>query len=409
MSTKTKPTVLMLSTYPYKRPFHGGQHRLQALARAYEQAGTKVHSLVIYEPESYGEDVTFTDIAFPLESPYRKYQGKYIPLINDYLTGEFLLHDEQAWKQFRQFVLQHNIRIIHFEHPWLFPAVKKLKAELGNQLYLIFGSANIESQLKKEILKQYDLDGEKGIDLLLKNIEKREIAAAQGSDVTLVVTANDEAWFHEHAPGCRTILVQNGVRVFSDSPEARQQIRERLGAGRYVVYVGSAHPPNLEGFIKCVGDSLACIPPDCRFVLVGTISEHIERYLLASPLRYLNESRLVSLGKVELTAVDAAIEESSGILLPITTGGGSNLKTAEALVSQKPLIATTKAFRGFETYCNLANIFMADSKQEFRNHIRRVLQEPLPTRSPSEQDKTQALLWENVTQPLKLHLQQEVL
>jgi hypothetical protein len=98
----------------------------------------------------------------------------------------------------------------------------------------------------------------------------------------------------------------------------------------------------------------------------------------------LSEDRLVGL-----------LQVADIILLPITEGGGSNLKTAEAIVSEKRVVATEYAFRGFDELKKLSNIFIATKPQEFREAIMRALQtEPL-NRTDKEQELEKVVLWQN--------------
>jgi hypothetical protein len=60
-------------------------------------------------------------------------------------------------------------------------------------------------------------------------------------------------------------------------------------------------------------------------------------------------------------------------LLPITDGEGSNLKTAEALEAGIPIVATSKAFRGFEAAMKLEHVTIADNPKDFRLAVRRAL------------------------------------
>ena len=51
------------------------------------------------------------------------------------------------------------------------------------------------------------------------------------------------------------------------------------------------------------------------------------------------------------------------MLLPITYGGGSNLKTAEALLTGHPIIATAKAFRGCEVFTDMPGMIIAGNRR----------------------------------------------
>jgi hypothetical protein len=53
--------------------------------------------------------------------------------------------------------------------------------------------------------------------------------------------------------------------------------------------------------------------------------------------------------------------------------GGSNLKTAEALISGLPVVGTSQAFRGFADFADLPHIAVADTPEAFAAGIRHAL------------------------------------
>jgi glycosyltransferase involved in cell wall biosynthesis len=107
--------------------------------------------------------------------------------------------------------------------------------------------------------------------------------------------------------------------------------------------------------------------------------------------RSVNRARLVPCGFQDVEQLDALLEYANAVLLPITIGEGSNLKTAEALVSTLPIVATTKAFRGFEHFGNSPGVYIADTADEFQAVTRSLMSNlrPEPYRRPG----TESLLW----------------
>ena len=77
--------------------------------------------------------------------------------------------------------------------------------------------------------------------------------------------------------------------------------------------------------------------------------------------------------------LDGLIANATGIVLPLREGGGSNLKTAEALYSGLPLVATTVAMRGYETFRNMDGVIVADDAAAFAAGMRQVFEGRLGT------------------------------
>jgi hypothetical protein len=87
-------------------------------------------------------------------------------------------------------------------------------------------------------------------------------------------------------------------------------------------------------------------------------------------------------------------------LLPITQGEGSNLKTAEALLSGKPIVATSHSFRGYEEFQYLPHITIADDPREVKAAIWRNMRRPYTPGAVNIPDKYGPLTWSFSLRPL---------
>jgi hypothetical protein len=125
------------------------------------------------------------------------------------------------------------------------------------------------------------------------------------------------------------------------------------------------------------------------------------------PFRGVNTSRLHLAGVREKKDLQAMLRGSHVVLLPITTGEGSNLKAAEALESGCRIVGTTRAFRGFEAAMSLAHVTVADTAPEFRMAVRKALDEPRHSTGTPLEIRSR-YYWSNQLRPLveaisKLH------
>jgi len=368
-----KPIVLLLSTYPIVEPRHGGQVRLANIAHAFEAANWQVESMAIYEPEGYGAQRQGPrDLPFPVDSPFRLFKGRDVPLVNDLLTGLYAAADDGGFAAVvRQ--LPPVVDAIHVEQPWLWPLAKRIKQLPGlEKTILIYGSANIEAPLKLEILTSYGVADSAQV---IADIDALERRAACEADVAVAVTKSDLAtlasWGARH-----TVLASNGISPWQASPERLAHWRTRLPKAPWMLYVASAHPPNFTGFTDCVGPSLGCFPPDSRLVVAGSVCSHLYQHLAATRWHSLNLSRLELLNTLSNEDLAAVKTLAHGFLLPIPHGGGSNIKTAEALFSGAYVVGSEAAFRGFEDFLDLPEVVAARSPAVFQTSIRKVLARP---------------------------------
>ena len=367
------PTVLLLSTYPIVEPRHGGQVRLVNIALAFEAAHWQVESMAIYEPEGYGAQRQGPrDLPFPVDSPFRQFKGRDVPLVNDLLTGLYAAADDGGFAAVvRQ--LPPVVDAIHVEQPWLWPLAKRIKQLPGfEKTILIYGSANIEAPLKLEILTSYGVADSAQV---IADIDALERRAACEADVAVAVTKSDLAtlasWGARH-----TVLASNGISPWQATPERLSHWRTRLPKAPWMLYVASAHPPNFTGFTDCVGPSLGCFPPDSRLVVAGSVCSHLYQHLAATRWHSLNLSRLELLNTLPDEDLAAVKTLAHGFLLPIPHGGGSNIKTAEALFSGAYVLGSEAAFRGFEDLLDLPEVVVATSPAVFQTSIRAVLARP---------------------------------
>lgn len=323
--------------------------------------------MAVYEPEGYPPAVLGkNDVEFPPGSTFRKYKGQMVPLINDLLSGEYASSEKGGFLSILK-KLPPIIDAIHVEQPWLWPLVLKIKQmPQYENTCLIYGSQNIESPLKKEILDSYQV---KDAEEVISDIDRLERRAAIEADITIAVTQSDfdvlSSWGAKDA-----LLAPNGIAPWTAKPKNLESWKERLPKSPWILYVASAHPPNFMGFNECLGSSLACIPPDSKLVVVGSVCEHLEATLSRSRWGALNLSRLQLLYMLSDDDLDAVKTLAHAFLLPIPHGGGSNIKTAEAIYSGKYVIGTESAFRGFEQHLSLPEITVARTSTEFHAAIR---------------------------------------
>jgi glycosyltransferase involved in cell wall biosynthesis len=385
--------VLLLTTYPILQPRHGGQVRAANIAKAFSDCGWQVISLAVYEPEGYAPAVLGPlDVEFSPGSPYRKFKGLDVPLINDLLVGDFAAADDGGFPEIKK-KLPAQLDAIHVEQPWLWPLALRLKAlpEYAKAC-LIYGSQNIEAPLKQEILESY---GVGSVAPVIEAIDALERNAAKTADVTVAVTQTDldviRSW---GVSNC--ILAPNGIAPWHATQELQKQWKSKLPDAPWILYVASAHPPNFKGFNECLGNSLACIPPDSRLVVAGSVCEHLARELSESRWSSLNLSRLELLYVLSDEDLAAVKSLAHAFLLPIPHGGGSNIKTAEAIYSGKYVIGTESAFRGFESHLALPEVKMAATPFEFHRLIRETLSELPPTSDSRDlSDGRESLTWSN--------------
>jgi len=168
-------------------------------------------------------------------------------------------------------------------------------------------------------------------------------------------------------------------------------------AHRFALFIGSNYLPNISGFLRYVAPALPRLRPATRIVVAGSVCEALDSEVSQASLRGCREGRLVSLGFVDDLTLDALIANASALLLPIEYGGGSHLKTAEALLSGRPIIGTSTSFRGYTAYQELPHVILADTPERFESAIHHSLSCGLPL---GDDLLPRELLWESTLEPV---------
>lgn len=393
VSGRRARVALMLSTYPIEKPQHGGQVRVANLADTYSRYGWEIYNVAVLPDESYSaSEYSSSDIIFPMDSPFRSFDGKNIPFMTDYLSGIFATEESSAFDKVTSYLPSH-LDVIHVEQPWLWPLAEKIKSlPQHSRTMLVYGSQNIEMPLKKSIFDDYGITSSEAL-IAIDLLEKKAVKEA---DLVLAVTSDDLLTLKEWGAK-ETLLLPNGISSFKVNPTVAKSWKAKLPCAPWLLYVASAHPPNFSRFTEILGESLGCIPPNSKLVVAGSVSEHIYRVLAQTKWAHLNLSRLELLYILSDEDLAAVKSLAHGYFLPIPFGGGSNIKTAEALYSGSFVVGTPSAFRGFGDYTKLPEVYIGNNPSEIHSAIRDVLQRPRSqgNASSSSTADREMLLWRN--------------
>lgn len=382
--------ILLLATYPIKNPQHGGQKRVDALVKFYKGIFSEVRFAAVFHRgfyQEYGKDDVF------LKGEYRK-KIENSPFTGDVVAGEAIAKEPSVRAQFKKLLLSFNPDIIQIEQTFPYFGLKELLEELQMKPKIVLSSHNVEAPMKDEILEGMGVDA-KARKPIVSAIHAVEAELSSVSDLTIAVTEEDAA-AHTKMGAKKVVVSPNGIATSKPSPQALEywkNFKQENGITRIVSFVASAHPPNWHGFLKMISTAVGFVPYDTKILLAGSIADYFKDNIKGnSPEEATFWQRVVPVGRLSEERLGGLLASTDVLLLPVIEGGGSNLKTAEAIVSGKKVVATSFAFRSFEKYQNLPNIYIADTKDAFCSAINQALDAEYQTRT-----KEQAVLAERVT------------
>ncbi len=392
--------ILQLSSHSTLTPRHGGQIRSHHIGRILETAGFDVSRIAvcwatddldINDPRETIIDLKLSNFWW---SETHRAGHDWVPHLLDYYSICAVAETPELMVELKAQIDAIRPDVILLEHPWTWPLIKSLAGVATGAIRVIYSSQNVEVLLKRQTLADACLTVPTEVPVGVEGVERDLVESAWATVACTQADANTfESW------GAVRVVVANNGTVSKNRAHLIGALPPPLRPeNRFVFFVGSAHSPNVSGFFTYLAPALPGLRPRERVVIAGGMCDAINDQIATSPIREYADGRLVSLGIVDEIALDALIMNASALLLPIGYGGGSNVKTAEALASGRPIITTSTGFRGFTEYVSLARVTIADTPDRFAKAVHQILSTPRD--SLHEGSLPRELLWEMTLAPL---------
>jgi hypothetical protein len=403
--------ILQLSTHSTLIPRHGGKLRSHHVARVLEKEGFDVQRIAFCwraadDLEDQREPIIdvgrmpfWRSEKFEAYGPGRLCLGEYIATVAALEAPGILV-------EFDERVRAAAPDVVLLEHPWTWPLLARLEEVRSGAVRVVYNSQNVEIALKRRVLQDEGIPAPpkvlEGIDALERGlvIDAAGVSACTRMDADIYAN-----W------GARRVVVAPNGGVQRERRHLLDILPWPLEvAHSYALAVGSAHPPNMSGFMNLVVPSLPLLRPHQRVVLAGGMGPEVIQALEVKGLAHLAKARLIVLGMLDEFCLDCAIANANVLLLPIQYGGGSNVKTAEALLSRRPTVATAAAMRGFDQFREVPNMTVAEGSVDFGTAMLAALDRPYRLQG-ADHPALSSLLWESTIAPLvrmMLEIEEEI-
>lgn len=381
--------ILQMSTYNVDQLDHGGKlrayHIRQALRKSFD-----VQTLSFEWADRFDADTT----SVSLDSDRWSALGL-DGYISDWGVCSYFNDSDLSFKKVCKLVHGYAPDAIILEQPFLWPLLERLIYEkiLDKRIKFIYSSHNIEFLLKKNIYySNYEPECAK---IYLEHVRKIEISAIKRSALTIAVSATDKNYIKEISPEVPVCIYLNGhSRV--EQTVADVKWRDLFaGYERNWIFVGSWHPPNINGLRDLVTE-LAGIQGRLNSIALWVLGSAGNGLAATPGFRRENYPWLHILGPVSGDDVNSAILASSGVVLPIWEGGGSNLKTAQALLSGKSILGTELSFRSFEEFAAEPGVQLASDA----HGLAHLIAGTIPQTHYARSNNVFSLTWERILESL---------
>jgi hypothetical protein len=391
--TEISMNILTLSTYPIDNPLHGGQHRLHNIVDAYKSAGHAVQAAGVSGSDQYPAAPGF--VPYPGMTAFTPYIANPF-LMDDWAIGQLFEKNDHYFTNLAD-LISPVPDLIHIEQPWLFKFAERFaKLHSSKKIKLIYGSQNIEHDMKFDIVKTYiDIDSAHAAQELVLRCETAAIALADG----VCCVSQDDLFWTKIKTKAPCVLATNGVKNRKPTVSGVKEANSISANRKFAIYCGSAHPPNISGFFDIFGDGIGCFSPDERLIIVGGVGNHIFSDSRFQKVAGLSRA-CINAGTVSEDCLQGLLDTAHAIVLPISHGGGTNLKTAEAIWSGKHIIGTTTSFRGFESFKDSPNIAITDEKPKFLKALRLAMSKPPSLITVDDRNSRTRVLWSDTLHPL---------
>ncbi len=379
------PKYLQLTPYPIVRLKHGGQIRAASISTGAEAAGWTVRNVGIY-PGIFFPSEEWGPLDLILESPELPALLSGDMAFADFHAARFAASDARTVAALRQAIDSFAPDVIAVEQPWGWLPLRQALA--GRPMpKLIYSSQNIEWKARLPLLDQ-------GSGLDLRNAESDAMLAATraleddlAAAADLIFTISDLEGEEIARETGRAVVYLPAVSEFGPAPPPSPRAKD---APRYAALMGSNYWPNVEGFFSLFPDGLGFLAPGEQIWIAGALGGAVRADPRFETFLSINESRLRALGYVAEADKAGFFADAACVIVPVTFGAGAKLKTADAIVSGRPVIATSHALEGYGPIATAAlghGIHVADEPAAFRRLIRRALREDLPGCAPAVRDQ----------------------
>lgn len=377
-----------LGTFAIARPVHGGQLRANAVHRVLRELGWETRHIVVTPNGGARQEMEAGDLFIEMPRRFRrKMAGR--GWRSDVATAEFITASRSHRREIARFLDEFRPDVIALEQCWLWPALREYVGTCSPEarFSVVYGSHNVEQEL---LAQEATIPGGQTDLWSARRAAEIESDLAAKADLVVAVSEQDAAYFRKLNPS--VVVAANGIWPMG-SPVGFERWAQRFAGLRTALFVASGHPPNANGFLELTAPDLGFLSPAERIVVVGGVAGQIERDPRFQRGAGVNNGRIELLGVQDAGTLSALIALADVVILPILEGGGTNIKTAEALYNRKQIVATPFAFRGYEHFRHWPSVQLADNAADFR----RLLVEALRSerRDPGSADAAQLhrLVW----------------
>jgi glycosyltransferase involved in cell wall biosynthesis len=140
--------------------------------------------------------------------------------------------------------------------------------------------------------------------------------------------------------------------------------------------MGCAHQSNVEGFFDMVPHGLGFLSLDQQMWVGGSIGKALEADIRYRDFLTTNASRTRMFGELAETDKAAFLRGAACVVVPARGGAGAKVKTADAIASGRPVVATRGGLEGYGSIVRDVigrGVYIVETPTQFRALVRQAL------------------------------------
>ncbi|MBQ4328146.1 MAG: glycosyltransferase [Lentisphaeria bacterium] len=189
-----------------------------------------------------------------------------------------------------------------------------------------------------------------------KYTKQCELAVAAAADATIVISSEEKKMLENEYNLSRIYHVPQARKLFGLAKDTKR---------RGTVFIGSAHPPNMDGLKYFHDEVLPLLPEDFELTIIGEALqksiETMEQYQYLTACKQFHFAGFVQ----ELAT---KLDYAKITIAPLRYGAGTKGKVASSMAHGVPCVSSSFGTEG-TGMVHGENIMIADTPQEFAAHI----------------------------------------
>jgi glycosyltransferase involved in cell wall biosynthesis len=245
-----------------------------------------------------------------------------------------------------------------------FFCVEKCLDALRKKTKIILDCHNIDAVRFESEVQSFSFFGRLLGGLLVKKVQKQEIAAIKKVDHVIVCSEIDKQYVAQFVAQEKICVLPNGVEI-ADSPTTLAQ------NGQTILFIGTlSYPPNADGLKYYLDTIHPLILHSHRNVVIKIVGKNPPDWLK----KYASQDRSIQIvGFVESLLPE--LSTATVCICPVRYGSGTRLKILEYMAAGKAVVSTAKGCEGIQVEHD-KNILIADSPTDFAQAVRFLLESP---------------------------------